>query len=73
MVLVRRSDGSGAGTVSGYFLQTYAVPLVTGSGSMNDARPVDIYFLQAATRATLGGIAMMAIVMIATPHKPQGD
>ena len=65
--------GLAAGAVGGYFLQTYAATLVTGNGSMNDARPADIYFLQAASGATLGGIAMMAIGMIVTPHKPQGD
>ena len=62
-----------AGAIGGYFLQTYAITLVTGNGSMNDARPADIYFLQAATGATLGGIAMMAIGMIVRPHKPEGD
>jgi uncharacterized membrane protein YeaQ/YmgE (transglycosylase-associated protein family) len=28
-----------AGAVGGYFLQTYAVTLVTGNGSMNDPSP----------------------------------
>jgi hypothetical protein len=65
--------GLAAGAVGGYFLQTYAVTLVTGNGSMNDPRPADIYFLQAATGVTLGAIAMMAIGMIVTPHKPHGD
>jgi hypothetical protein len=62
-----------AGAVGGYFLQTYAATVVTGSGSLNGARPADIYFLQAATGATLGGIAMMAIGMIVTPQKPDRE
>ena len=62
-----------AGAIGGYFLQTTAVTLVTGNGSMNDPRPADIYFLQAATGATLGAIAMMAIGMIVRPHKPHQD
>ena len=62
-----------AGALGGYFLQTYAATVVTGSGSLNDMRPADIFFLQTATGATLGGIAVMAIGMIVTPHKPHGD
>ncbi len=62
-----------AGALGGYFLQTYAATVVTGNGSLNEVRPADMYFLQAATGATLGGVAMMAIGMIMTPHKSHGD
>jgi hypothetical protein len=54
-----------AGAVGGYFLQTYAVTVVTGSGSLNDIRPADNFVLQTATGAVLGGICMLAIGMIA--------
>ncbi len=46
-----------AGALGGYFLQTYAVTVVTGNGSLNDIRPADIFVLQAATGAVLGGIS----------------
>ncbi|WP_426434505.1 hypothetical protein [Bradyrhizobium genosp. P] len=53
-----------AGVVGGYFLQTYAVTVVTGSGSLNEVRPADVYVLQAVTGAALGGICMMAVGMV---------
>ena len=50
-----------AGALGGYFLQTYAATMVTGSGSLNQPRPADIFVLQAVAGAALGAIATMAI------------
>ena len=53
-----------AGALGEYFLQTYAVTVVTGNGSLNDVKPADNFVLQTATGAALGGICMLAVGMI---------
>lgn len=61
-----------AGALGGYFLQTYAVTMVTGSGSLNAPRPPEVIALQAVTGAVLGGIAMIAVGFVATRRSPPG-
>ena len=58
-----------AGALGGYFLQTYAVTVVTGNGSLNDVKPADNFVLQTATGAVLGGISMLAVGMIAAHRR----
>lgn len=63
-----------AGALGGYFLQTYAVTMVTASGSLNEPRPADVVALQSATGAILGGMSMLAIGFLVTSRSPnQGD
>ena len=49
-----------AGALSGYFLQTVVLTVVTGSGSMNEPRVVEAAVIEALTGAVVGGIAMVA-------------
>jgi uncharacterized membrane protein YeaQ/YmgE (transglycosylase-associated protein family) len=53
-----------AGALSGYFLQTIALTVVTASGSLNEPRVADIALIQALTGAVTGGIAMAAVGML---------
>jgi hypothetical protein len=63
-----------AGALGGYFLQTYAATVVTGSGSLSDMRPADNFVLQTATGAALGGICMLLVGMIAAHRQlPPSD
>ena len=62
-----------AGALGGYFLQTYAVTVVTGSGTLNDIRPADVFVLQAAAGAVLGAICMLAIGMLLVSRAPPAD
>ena len=52
------------GGLSGLFLQTYSVTLVTGSGSVNAPTNVEIFVIQLLTGAVVGGVAMLAIGFI---------
>jgi uncharacterized membrane protein YeaQ/YmgE (transglycosylase-associated protein family) len=56
--------GLAGGFVSGTFFQTLAVTMVTGTGSLNEPRPAEIFVLQALTGATSGGIATLVIGFI---------
>ncbi len=56
--------GAIGGGLSGCFLQTLAVTMVTESGSLNELRPVEQVFLQALTGMSAGGIATLAIIII---------
>ena len=49
-----------ASALSGLFLQTYAVTVVTGSGSVNVPTNAEIFAIQSLTGAVVGGIAMLA-------------
>ncbi|UGY14727.1 hypothetical protein [Bradyrhizobium septentrionale] len=60
-----------ASALGGYFLQSYAATVVMGNGALNELRPADNFFLQAATGATLGGMGMLAIGMLM--HRPKSD
>ena len=53
-----------AGVLSGYFLQTIVLTLVTGSGSLNEPSVVEVAVIEALTGAVVGGIAMMAVGML---------
>jgi hypothetical protein len=53
-----------AGALSGYFLQTIALTLVTGSGSLNEPRVPEVAVIEALTGAVVGGIAMAAVGML---------
>jgi hypothetical protein len=50
-----------AGAMSGYFLQTIALTVVTGSGSLNETRVSDVAVIQALTGAVAGAIAMSLV------------
>ncbi|KJC56783.1 hypothetical protein UP10_33185 [Bradyrhizobium sp. LTSPM299] len=62
-----------AGAVGGYFFQTLSVTVVTGSGSLNELRPADIFVLQAGSGAAFGGICMLAVGMLLAPRIPPRD
>jgi hypothetical protein len=50
-----------AGALSGYFLQTMALTVVTGSGSVNEPRVAEVAAIETLTGAVVGAIAMPAI------------
>jgi hypothetical protein len=50
-----------AGALGGYFLQTAVLAVVTGSGSFNQPRAVEVAVIEALTGAVLGAIAMAAV------------
>ncbi len=49
-----------AGALSGLFLQTYCITVVTGSGSVNVPTSSEIFAIEFLTGAVVGGIAMLA-------------
>jgi hypothetical protein len=49
-----------AGALSGFFLQTIVLRVVTGSGSLNELRTVEAVIIEALTGAVVGAIAMAA-------------
>jgi len=56
--------GAVGGALSGYFLQTLAVTMVTGAGSVNEPRFAEQVVLQGLTGAVAGGIAMLVVGFI---------
>jgi uncharacterized membrane protein YeaQ/YmgE (transglycosylase-associated protein family) len=56
------------GAISGYFLQTAALTMVTGSGSLMEPRAADVFIIQGLTGAIVGAICMFA-VGFALQHK----
>jgi uncharacterized membrane protein YeaQ/YmgE (transglycosylase-associated protein family) len=53
--------GALGGALSGYFLQTLASTVVTGSGSINEPTLLEQAVLQNLTGAAAGGITMLAV------------
>jgi uncharacterized membrane protein YeaQ/YmgE (transglycosylase-associated protein family) len=53
--------GAVGGALSGYFLQTLAATMVTGTGSLNEPRLVEQVILQVLTGAVAGAIAMLVV------------
>jgi uncharacterized membrane protein YeaQ/YmgE (transglycosylase-associated protein family) len=51
--------GAVGGALSGAFLQTYASTVVTGSGSVNEPRMVEIVVVQALTGLVAGAIVTL--------------
>ena len=51
--------GAVGGALSGGFLQTYAATLLTGAGTYNEPKFVELVILQGLTGAVAGGIAML--------------
>lgn len=49
------------GALSGYFLQTFAATMVTGTGSLNEPRFVEQVVLQGLTGAVAGAIATLLV------------
>ena len=43
-----------AGALSGYFLQTIALTVVTANGSLNERRPPEVFFIEALTVPSSG-------------------
>jgi hypothetical protein len=56
--------GALGGALSGYFLQTLAVTLVTGSGSLNEIRAVDNAVLQGLAGIAAGGCLALVVGFI---------
>jgi uncharacterized membrane protein YeaQ/YmgE (transglycosylase-associated protein family) len=56
--------GAIGGALSGYFLQTLAVTLVTGNGSLNEIRAVDNAVLQGLAGIAAGGCLMLVVGFI---------
>ena len=56
--------GTVGGVLSGYFLQTLAVTVVTGSGSMNEPTPAEIGAIQGLTGAVVGACLMLVVGLI---------
>jgi hypothetical protein len=56
--------GALGGALSGYFLQTLAVTLVTGSGSLNEIRAVDNAVLQGLAGIAAGGCLTLVVGFI---------
>ena len=52
------------GFLSGYFLQTLAITMVTSTGSLNEPRPAEVFIVQALTGLTSGAIVMMVVGFI---------
>jgi hypothetical protein len=53
-----------AGALSGCFLQTIVLVVVTGSGSLNELRAVEATIIEALTGAVVGAIAMAAVGLV---------
>ena len=51
------------GFLSGYFLQTLAITMVTSTG-LNESRPAEVFMVQALTGLASGAIAMMVVGFI---------
>jgi uncharacterized membrane protein YeaQ/YmgE (transglycosylase-associated protein family) len=56
--------GLAGGFLSGFFLQTLAVTMVTSTGSLNQPRPAEIYMIQALTGGAAGGILTLVVGFI---------
>lgn len=56
--------GAITGAISGYFLQTMVITVVTGSGSPNEPRVAEVAVIEALTGAVVGAIAMAAVGFI---------
>jgi hypothetical protein len=56
--------GAIGGGISGYFLQTLAGTIVTGSGSSQALSPIDEAVVQGLTGAIAGGIAVLCVGII---------
>jgi hypothetical protein len=56
--------GAIAGALSGYFLQTLAVTMVTAGGSMNEPTAVENAALQTLTGLVVGACAMMGVALV---------
>jgi hypothetical protein len=56
--------GAIGGGLSGYFLQTVAATVVTGSGSLNEPRFFEQAIVQGLAGAVAGGIAMLAVGLV---------
>jgi hypothetical protein len=52
------------GALSGAFLQTAAITVVTGSGSLNSEVAVDTAVIHVITGAVAGAIAMFAVAIV---------
>jgi hypothetical protein len=53
--------GLASGALSGFFLQTYSITMVTGSGSLNVPTNAEVFALESLTGAIVGGLAMLAV------------
>jgi hypothetical protein len=56
--------GAIGGGLSGYFLQTIAGTLVTGTGDIMASNPMEQAVIQGLTGAVAGGIAVLVVGMI---------
>jgi hypothetical protein len=56
--------GAIAGALSGYFLQTLAITMVTAGGSMNEPTAVENAALQSLTGLVVGACGMMGVALV---------
>jgi hypothetical protein len=56
--------GAAGGAFSGYFLQTLAATVVTGSGHLNEPRLFEQIMIQGLAGAVAGGIAMLIVGLL---------
>jgi hypothetical protein len=56
--------GAVAGALSGYFLQTLAITMVTAGGSMNEPTAVENAALQSLTGLVVGACCVMAVALV---------
>jgi uncharacterized membrane protein YeaQ/YmgE (transglycosylase-associated protein family) len=62
--LVQTLLGAVGGGLSGCFLQTFAITVVSGNGSLNEVRLVEQIMLEAITGIAAGGIATLAAIIL---------
>jgi uncharacterized membrane protein YeaQ/YmgE (transglycosylase-associated protein family) len=49
------------GAFSGYFLQTVVATVLTGAGTLNEPRPVEVVILQALAGAAAGAVVTLGV------------
>jgi uncharacterized membrane protein YeaQ/YmgE (transglycosylase-associated protein family) len=52
------------GFLSGYFLQTLAITMVTSTGSLTEPRPAEVFMVQVLTGLVSGAIVTMVVGFI---------
>jgi uncharacterized membrane protein YeaQ/YmgE (transglycosylase-associated protein family) len=56
--------GAVGGALSGYFLQTLAITMVTAGGSINEPTAVENAVLQSLTGLVVGACCMMSVALV---------
>jgi uncharacterized membrane protein YeaQ/YmgE (transglycosylase-associated protein family) len=64
--------GAIAGAISGYFLQSAVLTVVTGSGSLNELRTGEAAIIEVLAGASAGAIATAAVGFLISEISPRG-